>query len=157
MPGNILPTDEFIFNDGNNSIDNRRFLGGSSMKIALASTLALIGGVCAGVTAIHSIHAQTNAPVYLVAINEISDRDAYFKEYAARAQQTVKDHGGEYIAIGPGTQITGNLPDGTVVVIRWQSMDALQRWRNSPEYQEVLKSGEKYAKFNIVAVSGVPR
>jgi uncharacterized protein (DUF1330 family) len=127
------------------------------MKIVLASALALVGGICAGAISVPSINAQTNAPVYLIAVNEIRDRDAYFKEYAAPAQQTVKDHGGEYIAVGPTTQITGNLPDGTAVIIRWQSMDALQRWRNSPEYQEVLKSGEKHAKFNIVAVNGVPR
>jgi hypothetical protein len=50
------------------------------MKIALASTLALIGGICAGVTAVHSINAQTKAPVYLIAVNQLSDRDAYFKE-----------------------------------------------------------------------------
>jgi uncharacterized protein (DUF1330 family) len=125
------------------------------MKIALASTLALIGGVCAGGAAVQSINAQTNAPVYLIAVNQLSDRDAYFKEYAAQARKTVIDHGGEYIAVGPSTQITGDLPNGTVVVIRWKSMDALQGWRSSPEYQEVLRSGEKYAKFNIIAVDGI--
>jgi hypothetical protein len=35
-----------------------------------------------------------------------------------------------------------------------ESMEALQRWRKSPE-QAALKMGEKYAKFNIVAVNGV--
>jgi uncharacterized protein (DUF1330 family) len=125
------------------------------MKTAFASTLALIGGICAGGITVQSINARTNAPVYLIAVNELSDRDAYFKEYAARAQKTVKDHGGEYIAVGPSTQITGNLPNGTAVIIRWKSMDALQGWRTSPEYQEVLRSGEKYAKFNIIAVEGI--
>jgi uncharacterized protein (DUF1330 family) len=125
------------------------------MKIGLASTLALIVGICAGGITVQSINAQTNAPVYLVAINEVSDRDAYLKEYAAPAQKTVKHHGGVYVAVGPSTQITGNLQNGQVVVIRWQSMDALQGWRASPAYQEALKSGEKYAKFNIIAVNGV--
>jgi hypothetical protein len=36
-----------------------------------------------------------------------------------------------------------------------ESMEALQRWRKSPEFQAALKMGEKYAKFNIVAVNGV--
>jgi len=34
-------------------------------------------------------------------------------------------------------------------------MEALEGWRNSPEFQAALKIGEKYAKFNIVAVNGV--
>jgi uncharacterized protein (DUF1330 family) len=42
-----------------------------------------------------------------------------------------------------------------VIILRWESMEALQRWLNSPEFQAALKIGEKYAKFNIVAVDGV--
>ena len=34
-------------------------------------------------------------------------------------------------------------------------MEALEGWRNSPEFQTVLKTGEKYAKFNIAAVNGL--
>jgi uncharacterized protein (DUF1330 family) len=34
-------------------------------------------------------------------------------------------------------------------------MEALQSWLNSPDFQAVLKIGEKYAKFNIIAVNGV--
>src|SRR5215510_3563528 len=71
------------------------------------------------------------------------------------AQKSVKDHGGEYVAAGPGTQVAGNLPHGPVVILRWESMEALQSWRNSPEFQAALKIGEKYAKFNIVAVNGL--
>jgi uncharacterized protein (DUF1330 family) len=56
---------------------------------------------------------------------------------------------------GPGTQVTGSLPQGPVVILRWDSMEALQAWRNSPEFQAALKIGEKYATFNIVAVNGM--
>jgi hypothetical protein len=34
-------------------------------------------------------------------------------------------------------------------------MEALEGWRNSPEFQAALNVGEKYAKFNIVAVNGL--
>jgi uncharacterized protein (DUF1330 family) len=77
------------------------------------------------------------------------------KEYVSPAQKSVKDHGGEYVAAGPGTQVAGKLPHGPVVILRWESMEALQGWRNSPEFQAALKIGEKYAKFNIVAVNGL--
>jgi uncharacterized protein (DUF1330 family) len=51
--------------------------------------------------------------------------------------------------------LAGNLPRGPVVILRWDSMEALERWRNSPDFQAALKIGEKYAKFNIVAVNGL--
>ena len=115
----------------------------------------MLAGAALGGAAIQALHAQAKPPVYMIAINEVSNQDRYAKEYVAPAQKSVKDHGGEYVAAGGGTQITGNLPAGPVVIIRWESMEALQGWRNSPDFQAALKIGEKYAKFNIVAVNGM--
>jgi uncharacterized protein (DUF1330 family) len=102
-----------------------------------------------------TLHAQAKPAVYMIAINEVSNQEGYTKEYVPPAQKSVKDHGGVYVAAGPGTQVTGNLPNGPVVILRWESMEALQSWRNSPEFQAALKIGEKYAKYNIIAVDAV--
>ena len=91
----------------------------------------------------------------MVAINEISDQEAYTKQYLPTAQRTIKDHGGAYVAAGPGTQIDGSFPKGRVVILRWESMDALQGWRHSPEYEKIRKVGEGFARYNVVAVEGV--
>jgi uncharacterized protein (DUF1330 family) len=117
--------------------------------------LSMVAGAALGGAAIQALHAQAKPPVYMIAINQLSDPERYAKEYVSPAQKSVKDHGGEYVAAGPGTQVTGNLPHGPVVILRWESMEALERWRNSPEFQAALKIGEKYAKFNIVAVNGL--
>jgi uncharacterized protein (DUF1330 family) len=125
------------------------------MKVRVDSALSMVVGAMLGGAAIQALHAQTKPPVYMIAINELTDPDRYAKEYVPPAQQSVKAHGGEYIAAGPGTPVAGNLPQGPVVILRWDSMEALEGWRNSPEFQAVLKIGEKYAKFNIVAVNGL--
>ena len=125
------------------------------MKARFGVALSMAVGAALGGAAIQALHAQANPPVYMVAINEVSDQERYAKEYVSPAQKSVKDYGGEYVAAGPGSQIVRNLPHGPVVILRWESMEALQRWRNSPEFQSALKIGEKYATFNIVAVSGL--
>jgi len=125
------------------------------MKARLGMALSLAVGAALGGAAIEALHAQAKPPVYMIAINELSDQERYAKEYVSPAQKSVKDHGGEYLAAGPGTQLAGSLPHGPVVILRWESMEALQGWRNSPEFQAALKIGEKYAKFNIVAVNGL--
>jgi uncharacterized protein (DUF1330 family) len=125
------------------------------MKARYGMALSMVVGAALGGAAIQALHAQAKPPVYMIAINELSDPERYAKEYVSPAQKSVKDHGGEYVAAGPGTQLAGNLPQGPVVILRWESMEALQRWRNSPEFQAALKIGEKYAKFNIVAVNGL--
>ena len=125
------------------------------MKARLGIALSIIVGATLGGAAIEALHAQAKPPVYMVAINEVTDGERYAKEYVPLAQQSVKDHGGEYVAAGLGTPVAGNLPQGPVVIIRWESMEALQGWRNSPEFRAALQIGEKYAKFNIVAVNGL--
>ena len=125
------------------------------MKTRSTIAVSMLAGAVVGGAAIQALHAQAKPPVYMIAINEVSDQERYAKEYVSPAQKSVKDHGGEYVAAGPGTLVAGNPPHGPVVILRWESMEALQAWRNSPEFQAALKIGEKYAKFNIVAVNGV--
>src|SRR5262245_33274274 len=125
------------------------------MKARFGMALSMVVGAALGGAAIQALHAQAKPPVYMIAINEVSDQERYAKEYVSPAQKSVKDHGGEYVAAGPGTQVAGNLPHGPVVILRWDSMEALQAWHNSPDFQAALKIGEKYAKFNIVAVNGL--
>ena len=125
------------------------------MKTRFTTALSMLAGAALGGAAIQALHAQAKPPVYMIAINEVSDQEGYSKEYVPPAQKSVKDHGGEYVAAGPGTLLAGNLPHGPVVILRWESMEALEGWRNSPEFQAALKIGEKYAKFNIVAVNGL--
>ena len=115
----------------------------------------MLGGMAIGAVAIQTLHAQAKPPVYMIAINEVSNQEGYTKEYISPAQKSVKDHGGVYVAAGPGTQVAGNLPNGPVIILRWESMEALQGWRNSPEFQAALKMGQKYAKYNIIAVNGI--
>ena len=125
------------------------------MKTRFTIAVSLLAGAVLGGALIQALHAQAKPPVYMIAINQVSNPDGYAKEYVPPAQKSVKDHGGEYVAAGPGTRVAGNLPAGPVVILRWQSMEALQAWLNSPEFQAAFKVGEKYAKFNIVAVNGM--
>ena len=125
------------------------------MKTRSTVAVSMLAAAALGGAAVQALHAQAKPPVYMIAINEVSDPNGYAKEYVPPAQKSVKDHGGEYVAAGLGTRVAGSLPDGPVVILRWESMEALQGWRNSPEFQAALKIGEKYAKFNIVAVNGL--
>jgi uncharacterized protein (DUF1330 family) len=124
------------------------------MKLRYAIALAALSSAIVG-AAVHTLHAQAKPPVYMIAINEITNQEGYTKEYLPPAQAAIKAHGGVYVAAGPGTMIDGTLPKGRVVILKWESMDALNDWRNSPEYLKARAIGLKYAKYNIVAVDGV--
>ena len=125
------------------------------MKTKYAIALATLAGVAVGAAAIETLHAQAKPPVYMIAINELTNPDGYRKEYLPKARAAIKQYGGVYIAAGPGTIIDGSFPKGRVVILRWESMDALHKFRKSPEYQAALKIGKNYANYNVVAVDGV--
>jgi uncharacterized protein (DUF1330 family) len=128
------------------------------MKTHYAVTLAMVAGF--GAVAVQGLHAQTKAPVYYVAEIDVSNPDAYAKEYAPKAQALIKAAGGKLLAIGGaagGAKVTafdGEPPKRAVVQV-WDSMEKIQAWRNNPEYKELRKIGDKYAKFRSYTIEGV--
>jgi uncharacterized protein (DUF1330 family) len=127
------------------------------MKTPFVVGLLLAAGVALGVGGIQALHAQARPPVYSVVLIEVTNPDGYARKYLPPASSSFAAHGGVYVARGSGTAIAGTLPTDRVVILRWESLDALKAWYNSTEYVAVTRIGEKYAKFNFVAVEGVPQ
>ena len=91
----------------------------------------------------------------MIGNNDVTDPAGYARDYLPPAQASLKAHGARYIAAGKGTAIDGEPPKGRVVIIAWDSMEQLLGWRHSPEYEAARKIGEKYAKYNLIAIEGV--
>ena len=128
------------------------------MKTRYTVTLAAIAGFGLGAVAIETIHAQAKPPVYYIAEIELLNADAYAKEYVPKAQATIRAHGGRFLATGgKTTSFDGEAPKQRVVIQQWDSLEKIQAWRNSSEYKEARKIGDKYAKFRGFAVEGIPQ
>jgi hypothetical protein len=54
------------------------------------------------------------------------------------------------------TALDGEAPKRAVVQV-WDSMEKIQAWRSNPEYKELRKVGDKYAKFRSYTVEGLPQ
>jgi uncharacterized protein (DUF1330 family) len=129
------------------------------MKPHYIVTLAMLAGVALGAIAVQTLHAQTKPPVYYVAEVDVTDLDGYLKEYAPKAAASSKAFGGQTLAAGQEiTQIEGAPPKRRVVIAKWNSLEQLQAWRNSEQYKEDRKIGDKYAKtIRAFAVEGLPQ
>jgi uncharacterized protein (DUF1330 family) len=132
------------------------------MKPNYKVAVAMLAGVALGALAVQGLHAQAKPPVYYVAEIDVTNPEAYAKEYAPKAQAIIKSMGGRFLAVGGAAATSGNVTafDGDapkrVVLQVWDSMEKIQAWRNNPEYKELRKVGEKYAKFRSFAVEGLP-
>jgi uncharacterized protein (DUF1330 family) len=125
------------------------------MKTVLAIGLSMMSGLALGGMMVPRTHAQGKPPVYFIVENEINDVQNYLREYASRARDMIKANGGRYLAAGDATTFVGEPPKSRVAIFVFDDIAQIKAWLNSPEYQELKKIGDKYAKFRNYAVPGV--
>jgi len=126
------------------------------MKTQYTVAFAIVAGFGLGAVAVESLHAQAKPPVYYIAEVDVTNPAAYAKEYVPRASAVTKASGGRILAQGGKiTVLDGQPPKARVVVQVWDSIEKIQAWRNSKDFKEARKIGEKYATFRTYAVEGV--
>ena len=118
----------------------------------------MLAGTLIGAAAVTGLHAQGKPSVYLITEIDVTNPEAYGKEFAPKAQASIKAAGGRFVAIGgaagagakPITAIEGTPPK-RIAIQAWDSLDALKAWYNGKDYQEALQIGKKYATFRRYA------
>ena len=133
------------------------------MNTRISIALGVVIGFGLGAISIHTLHAhaQGKPPVYLISEIDVTNPDAYGKEFAPKAQATVRASGARFVVIGgtagagakPVTALAGTPPK-RVTIQAWESLEALNKWYYGADYQAALKTGEQYATFRRYAVEG---
>lgn len=122
------------------------------------TVLAALAGFGIGAVTIDQLHAQAKPPVFVVSEIEMKNADVYQKEYAPKAQASIRKHGGKILAAGQNiTAIEGPAPKSRVAIQQWESVEKVKAWRESPDYKEARKIGDKVAVFRTYVVVGVPQ
>jgi uncharacterized protein (DUF1330 family) len=97
------------------------------MNQRVALGLTLLAGIAIGATAIQGLHAQAKPPVYYIAENDVTNPEAYLKEYAPPQGDLIRASGGRYLAAGgKTTAFDGEAPKGRVVITAWDSLEKIQ-------------------------------
>ena len=128
------------------------------MKTRYTVALAILTGTAIGGAAVQGLHAQAKPPVYSVTEIDVTNVEAYTKEYAPLAQASIKKSGGKLLAAGQKvTSLEGAPPKARVAIQVWDSLEQAQAWRNSADYKAARVIGDKYAKFRAFTVEGLPQ
>ncbi len=126
------------------------------MKTQYTVAFAIVTGFGLGAIAVESLHAQAKPPVYYIAEVDVTNPEAYAKEYVPRAVAVTKAASGRILVLGGKiTPLDGQPPKPRVVVQVWDSIEKIQAWRNSKDFKGVREIGKKYATFRSYAVEGV--
>jgi uncharacterized protein (DUF1330 family) len=84
---------------------------------------------------------------------EITDIDGY-RQYAERMPDTLARYGGVFLARGTPEAMAGELPAGRVVILEFPDIQQAKRWRNSAEYQELLRLRDQASTSRVYVISG---
>jgi uncharacterized protein (DUF1330 family) len=137
---------------------NRSPDGEDTMRIHNAVILSVLGGVALGAAAVEKLHAQAGPPAYVISEIELTNAEAYAKEYVPLAQKALRDSGQKVLVSGGrAVSLSGDPPRARVVVSVFDSLDKARAAYTSPEYLAARKIGDQYGRLRIFAVEGVPQ
>ena len=104
------------------------------MKPRYTMGLTLLTGIAIGALALQGLHAQSKPPIYVVAEIDVSNQDAYVKEYAPLARAAIKAGGGKLIAVSSNvTSIEGTPQKSRVAIQEWESMEKFKERKQHGE------------------------
>ena len=127
------------------------------MKTNCKIAIALVAGAAIGGAAIQGLHAQAKPPVYVIGENDVTNVDAYTKEFVPLARASIRNSGGKPVAASQKVvALEGTAPSSRITINVFDSLEKAQAWRNGTEYKEARKIGDKYAKFRAYVVDGIP-
>jgi uncharacterized protein (DUF1330 family) len=124
------------------------------MKQYFALTLGIVAGSVIGAAAVSGLNAQVKAPaVYLVTEIDVTNPEAYGKEFAPKAQATIKAAGGRFVAIGgaggagaKSVAAVDGTPPKRIVIQGWDSIEQIKSWYNGADYQVTGDRENAYAR-----------
>ena len=127
------------------------------MKInyRVASTLFL--GIALSLAGIQNLHAQTKLRAYAIVEIDVSNEEAFMKEYAPIVGKIITDGGGKYISRGGKIVAIEGAAAKRITIVEFESVEKAQALFASAAYRDARKIGEKYAKFRVTAVEALPQ
>jgi len=118
--------------------------------------VALFVGAAVGALAMQALHAQSKPTAYVISEIDVTNPDAFAKEYLPLALKANRESGQKILAAGGKTiAIDGAPPKSRVVLSTYENIDKAQAAYAAAAYREARNIGDKYAKFRIFAIEGV--
>ena len=128
------------------------------MKTQYIVALSVAAGIAIGAAAIQTLHAQAKLPGIVIAEIDVSNVDAYTKEFLPLADKAFASFSSTFLTRGGRIEtINGAAPPKRVIIRQFDSLEIAKAAYTSPAYMEARKIGDKYAKFRIFAVEGVAK
>lgn len=94
--------------------------------------------------------------VYLVCMVRVDDAERY-KQYTAKTPALIAKHGGRFLVRGGPVEAVEGEPFGDrLVIVEFPSTEAVEKFYQSDEYQEVMRHRTASSESRFLLAEGVP-
>jgi uncharacterized protein (DUF1330 family) len=125
------------------------------MKNYVTVALSILAGIAIGAAAVECLHAQAKPPAYVITDADVTNVDAYIKEYLPLVRKAFLDGGAKYLASNGKVVVFAGEPPKRTAVLAFENLDKAQAALTSTAFTNARAIGEKYAKFRTFAIEGV--
>ena len=91
---------------------------------------------------------------YMIAEIDVKDPQAY-EAYRTQVPATLEKYGGRYIVRGGVAEALEGETSGRLVFVEFESVAALKRWYDSPEYAAIKGLRHAASEGRVIAVEGL--
>jgi uncharacterized protein (DUF1330 family) len=94
-------------------------------------------------------------PAYVIAEVEVTD-PAAFADYVAKAVPTLGPNGAQFLARSKAHSKEGTAPIGEIVMLKFESLEAAEKWYASGAYRECIPLRQRAANTRLFIIEGEP-
>jgi uncharacterized protein (DUF1330 family) len=124
-------------------------------KTIFVVSISALGGIALRAGAVERLYAQAEPPAYVITDADVTNVDAYSKEYLPLVRKAFLDGGGKYVASN-GKSLLSPASHQSAAILAFENLDRAQAALTSAAFKNARSVGEKYARRTF-AIEGVQR
>jgi uncharacterized protein (DUF1330 family) len=93
------------------------------MKTKYALAASLLAGAAIGAAAVQTLHAQAKPPAYVITDADVSNGEAYTKDYLPLVRKAFLEGGAKYLASNGKTVTFAGEPPKHVAILAFENLD----------------------------------
>ena len=103
------------------------------------------------------LHAQTKSRGYAVVETDVTNVEAFAREYLPAVSKVIAEAGGKFLIRGGQSVTLEGAPPKRLSIVEFETFEQAKAMFDSDPYRAASEVGHKYATFRITVVEGLPQ
>jgi len=103
------------------------------------------------------LHAQTKSRGYAIVETDVTNVEAFAREYLPAVSKVIAEAGGKFLIRGGQSVTLEGAPPKRLSIVEFETFEQAKAMFESNPYKAASEIGHRYATFRITVVEGLPQ